>query len=286
MTSSDALESLQNTPFHPYLKKYAAPGIWRFLRHEYYWVYSKMNPYLRKIFTPYFIFHEINTLIVCLRYLSSNKEIEHIRQELHNSLLHNDIQEILTGNLDFGLILARLELRLTTHSDLFKGLAGLYDKKGIAALEIFIRDCFFKSILRYKQPDLLQTFFRHMVDLHNSISLAKNLRWQSEAEPTIIPGGTIPTDRFKKAYFRKDLTPVIKFLRFQPPVETASAAQNLETTLLSLITKDLKSWSLQRTVVGDILFYLWEQYRYSRNISMVLNTALLDDEPVRENLVA
>jgi hypothetical protein len=43
---------------------------------------------------------------------------------------------------------------------------------------------------------------------------------------------------------------------------------------------------LQRTVVGDILFYLWEQYRYTRNISLVLNTMLLDDEPVRENIVA
>ncbi len=286
MTGSDALESLHDTPFYPYLKKYAAPGIWRFLRHEYYWVYSKMNPFLRKIFSPYFIFHEINILIICLRYLSRNKDIERIRQELHNSLLHDDIQAILTGNLEFTAILSQLELRLNTYSDLFKGLAELYEKKGITGLEIFIRDCFFHSILAQKQPDQMQTFFRHMVDLHNSMSLAKNLRWQSEVEPTITPGGTIPAERFKRAYFRKDLSPVIKFLRLQVPAEVASDMQKLEITLLSLITQKLKSRSLQRTVVGDILFYLWEQYRYTRNISMVLNTTLLDDEPVRENLVA
>jgi hypothetical protein len=62
--------------------------------------------------------------------------------------------------------------------------------------------------------------------------------------------------------------------------------QKLETALLRLISGKLRRWSLQRSMVGDILFYLWEQYRYARNISMVLNTMLLDDEPVRENIVA
>ena len=73
ITSSDAVTSLQNTPFYPYLKKYAAPGIWRFLRHEHLWVYKRMNNTLRTHFEPYFIYHEINTLIVCLRYLSGSE---------------------------------------------------------------------------------------------------------------------------------------------------------------------------------------------------------------------
>src|SRR5210317_194660 len=85
IASSNVLESLQNTPFSPYLKKYAAPGIWRFLRNEHLWVYKSMNNKLRNHFESYFVYHEIRTLIVCLRYLSGN-EIDRVLQELHNSL--------------------------------------------------------------------------------------------------------------------------------------------------------------------------------------------------------
>ena len=286
ITSSDAVQSLQNTPFFPYLKKYAAPGIWRFLRNEHLWVYRRMNNKLRTHFESYFVYHEINTLLVCLRYLSSKKENEHVLQELHISLLHKDIQGILTSNLEFAAMLQVLELRLCKYSELFKGLREHYDNKGIAALEVFVRDCFFAAIFSQKQPFMLKTFFQYLVDFHNCISLAKTLRWQIEAEPIMISGGTVPEDRFKRAYFRKDLTPVLSFLHLQDTVEAVSALQKLETVLLSFITGKLKSWSFQRAVVGDILFYLWEQYRYTRNISMVLNTILLDDEPVRESIVA
>jgi hypothetical protein len=286
IASSDAVESLQNTPFYAFLKEYAAPGIWRHLRYEYFWVYKRMNNKLRKQFGPYFVYHEINTLVVCLRYLSSKKDIERVAQELHNSLLHTDIQDILTSNLDFAAKLQALESKLCIHADLFKGLLGYYEKKGIAALEIFIRDRFWTLLLSWKQPSKLKSFLQYMADFHNCISMAKTLRWQTEAEPALIPGGTVPADRFKRAYFRKDLTPVLEFLLIHDAHGTASVIEKLETALLSFISGKLRRWSLQRTVVGDLLFYLWEQYRYTRNISMVLNTVPLDDESIGESIVA
>lgn len=286
ITSNDAVESLQNTPFYAFLKKDAAPGIWRFLRQEYLWVYKRMNNKLRNHFGPYFVYHEINTLLVCLRYLSSKKEIDPVVQALHNSLLHNDIQDILTSNLDFVSILEALEFRLCAYSDLFNGLREHYEKKGIAALEVYMRDVFFASLLSWKQPSMVKGFLQYMVDFHNCISMAKTLRWQIEAEPTLISGGSMPVDRFKRAFFRKDLTPVLKYLHLKDPDGAASTIQKLETALLSFISGKLQRQALQRTVVGDVLYYLWEQYRYTRNISMVLNTMLLDDEPVRGSIVA
>ena len=286
ITSNDAVGSLQNTPFYAFLKKDAAPGIWRCLRHEYLWVYKRMNNKLRNHFEPYFVYQEINTFLVCLRYLSSRKEIEHVVQELHHSLLHNDIQDILSRNLDFVSILQALEFRLCTYSHFFNGLREHYEKKGIAALEIFMRNCFFASLLSCKQSPMVKCFLQYMVDFHNCISTAKVLRWQIEAEPPLISGGTVPVDRFTRAYFRKDLTPVLRYLHLKGADEAASTMQKLETALLSFISGKLQSWSFQRTVIGDVLFYLWEQYRYTRNISMVLNTMILDDEPVRESIVA
>jgi vacuolar-type H+-ATPase subunit C/Vma6 len=286
LSSSDAVQSLQDTPFYHYLKRHAAPGIWRFLSNEYQWVYKNMNNGLRTQFESYFVYHEINTLLACLRYLSSNEESENVLQELHKSLLHDDIQEILTGISEFTEMLQVLELRLRSYSELFNGLTHHYEKSGIAALEIFIRDGYFTSIFSKKQSSMLMIFFQYLVDYHNSISMAKAIRWKVEPEPTMISGGTVPMDRFKRAYFRKDVSPVLTFLRIQNTNEATSTIQKLETALLSFITGKLKCWSFQRTRTGDILFYLWEQYRYTRNISMVLNTSLLDDEPVRESIVA
>jgi hypothetical protein len=118
------------------------------------------------------------------------------------------------------------------------------------------------------------------------LSLAKTIRWQIEAEPSLISGGVVPLDRFKRAYFLKDMTPILRTLHLRNHKEVNATVQQLETALLNLITRKLQRKSYQRTVTGDILFYLWKQYCYTRNISMVLNTILLDDEPVRNSIVA
>lgn len=286
ITGSDAVAGLQNTVFYPLLKEYGAPGIWRFLRHEHLWVYKRMNNKLRHNFASYFLLHEINTLVLCLRYLSRKVERDRVEPALQNSLLHRDIQDILTSSLDFSALLQKLEFRLCAHDALCRGLREIYEIKGITALEVFMRDCFFAFLLSRKQPFLLQKFLQYQVDFHNCISLAKRLRWQIETDLAMVPGGTVPLDRFKKAYFRKDLAPVLQFLHLQDTDGSVSAIQRLETALLCFISKKLRGWSRQRTVAGDILYYLWEQYRYTRNISMVLHTTLLDDEPVRESIVA
>ncbi len=286
IASQDRYQNLLNTPFFPYLKKYGNPGIWNFLYNEHFWVYSRMNPYLRRTFFPYFLYHELNTLVVCLRYLERRAETESVLKELRHSLLHNDIQNILTSGLAFTGMLQRLESRLCGKSDLFTGLSEKYDKKGITGLEIYMRDCFFTFILSRKLQPMLKTFFQHLVDFHNCLSHAKTIRWQSETEPELIPGGTIPDDRFKRAYFHNEMGPVLKFLHLEDTGGTAADIQKLEISLLIFITRKLRNLSFQRTVAGDILFYLWEQFRYTRNISMVLNTALLDDVTVRKKIVA
>ena len=286
IASSDAVESLRNSAFYPYLKKYGIPGIWQFLRNEHLWVYSRMNKRLRNDFSSYFIYHEISTLLICLRFLSMMKTPERIPQELQNSLLHRDIQDILWSNLEFTAMLYKLELRLCAYSRHFAGLLSHYENKGITGLEGFIRDSFFASVFSLKLPLLLRNFYRYLIDFYNRVSVAKALRWESGAEPLIKPGGTIPTEGFNRAYIRKDIIPVLRFFRLDDPEVAASSLPKLETSLLRNITLKLKIWSYQRTTVADILFYLWEQYRYTRNISLILQTVLLDDEPVRESLVA
>ncbi len=286
ISGSDTVELLQNTPFYSFLKSAGAPGIWHFLSAEHLWVHKRMSHKLRIHFEPYFVYHEIRPLMVCLRNLSSRSDNGNALQVLQKSLLHQDIQDILTNKLDFHRLLQALESRLCSCSVLFTGLRECFEKKGMAALEVFIRNCFFASFLSRKPTPMLKSFLQYLIDYHNCLTLAKALRWQLHTEPAFINGGTVPIHRLTDAYFSGDMIPVLKLLRLRAVNVCVSSLQKLETALLSFITSKLKAWSLQRSVEGDILFYLWEQYRYARNISMVLNTILLDDEPVRESIVA
>jgi len=286
IVNSNTSKSLQNTPFFPYLKKYGGPGIWRFLEYEHLWVYGRMNPSLRKTFASYFVYHECYTLTVCLRYLVSRRGVEAVLQKLQPSLLHQEIQKTLTSGSDLTKTLQALESYLASQADQFRGLAEQHAKNGIRGVEIFLRDRLFALILVQKQPPLLKIFFQQLIDFHNCIFLDKTIRWQIKAEPVMIPGGTIPADLFKRAYFSKDLTPVVRFLRLGVHPDPNNPLPDLENALLQAITRKLKISSYQRTVIGDILFYLWEQYRYSRNISIILNTALVDDILVREQIIA
>ena len=285
VSNNDVAESLQNTPFYPYLKQYAAPGIWRFLYNEHLWIYARMNPSLRAKFTPYFIYHEINTLLVCLRDLNGRKGIESVLQQLHNSLLHEKIQKILTNNSDFNEVLEKLEFFLCSRSEHFQGLHKYFEDMGFQALELFLRNQFLEYIFHQVREPVLNTFFQDIIDFHNCMALAKNLRWQMESEPPLFAGGTIPADRFKRAFFRKDMALLLKGFHLQDQEEATNSTSELETALLHSITIKLKRRSSQGSVVGDILFYLWEQFRYCRNISMILNTLSVDDDLVRERIV-
>ena len=99
-------------------------------------------------------------------------------------------------------MLQALEVRLCRHADIFTGLSDQYAAKGMAALEILIRDRFFALLLSQKQPAILKTFLQYLIDYHNCLTLAKTLRWQIEAEPAMISGGSVPLERLKQAYFR------------------------------------------------------------------------------------
>ena len=286
VASSNPVESLQDSPFYPYLRKYAAAGIWRFLRNEHLWVYKKMNRQLRTIFSPYFAYHEISTLVKCVRHRHGKCEDKIVVQQLHNSLLHSDIQKVLVFSMNFTEMLGALESCLSLKSSIFCGLHEQYEKNGFHTLEPFLREKFLTFILLENRSPRLKTFLQYMVDFHNCISLAKNIHWQIEQEPVFINGGTLEPEKFKRTYLRKDLGAVLKSFPIACPEVYVSSGAELETKLLSLITKELRRWSYGRTVAGDILFYLWEQFRYTRNISMVFHTIQLDDEQVSKSIIA
>jgi hypothetical protein len=285
LASERPTELLQDTVFYPYLRKFGAAGIWLSLHQEHIWIYKRMNNMLRNVFEPYFIHRETATLIKTVRYLHSIFDERTIAQQLENSLLDSNIQKILTSGEDFNTILHALEAHFASQSNCFEGLYDYYEKNGLRGLEIFLREKFINLILLQCKAPQLRTFFTYLIDFHNCMTLAKYIRWEITDKHVCLDGGTIGPEKFRQAYLRKQPEDVLKIFSIRGAVEEVTSFVQLENTLLSLITRVLRRWARQKTTVGEILYYLWEQYRYARNISMVINTARLKDGMAEEGLL-
>lgn len=288
LSSSNVVERLQHTPYYPYLLEHGSVGVYRFLQHEHLWVYKRMNRMLRLRFEAYFSWHELNTLVLCLRFLAGTAGTEEtfpLQSLLQHSLLHDAIQNILAGSHNFAVTIQQLETFLASCTPAYVGLQAGYEKGGMQGLEVLLRNRFLDSVFSRKLPLLLKTFFRFLVDFHNTISLVKSIRWQIESELQLLPGGLVPLKRFRKAYRLRDLGPLLHPLRLLKNGGETPAGPGLETQLLKSIGSSLKKYSLQSTETGVILFYLWEQYRSSRNVSLVLNAASTGAKRLQESLV-
>jgi len=279
-------ELLQDTALYSYLSNYGADGVWQFLRLEHKWIYKRMNNRLRIIFEPYFIFQEISSLMRTIRHIQAKHDEKVIMRQLEDSLLGIAIQEILSSGQDFHKTLHALEAYFTSKTNRFCGLSGQYEKNGLRGLEMFLREKFVALIMHQCNSPLLKTFFSYMIAFYNCMELAKSQRWEVAEEHVYLDGGTIRPEKFRRAHFKKNPDVVLKIFPIPGAAEESTSVIQLEKTLLCLITRVLRRWASQRTTVGEILFYLWEQYRYARNISMVVCTLQLKDEMVREGIIA
>ena len=285
LSRTDLQELLQDTPLYPYLSEYGNVGAWRYLNYEHQWVYVRMNPALRKLFAPYFIFRQIESLLVSLRYLHRKGSLDEIKLQVNSSLLNNDLQAVLTSGMDFTEIIRELEIQLVSISKNFEGLSNKYMENGFPELEMFLKEVFFAHIASLQADQLLAAFFKRLIDHHNSLILAKTLHWKQKEIPRFLVGGTHAVELFEKAFFKNDLRPIFKLFRLDDLQNIQSSVSVMETALLKNITTMLKTWARFRSATAYILYYLWEQFRYTRNISMLLHTVMLDDELVAEHII-
>jgi len=285
LSRTDLQELLKDTPLYPHLSEYGNVGAWRHLDHEHHWVYVRMNPALRKLFTPYFIFRQMEGLLVALRYLHKKGPLDEIKQQIFSSLLNNDLREVLTSGDDFNEIIRQLERQLVSISKNFEGLSNQFKENGIHGLEMFIKENLLVHISSLKSDHTIAAFFLQVIDFHNSLILAKSLHWKQKVMPHFLVGGSHAVGFFEKAFSRKDLRPVFKLFRLDWQQDKQYSVSFMEFALLKNITATLKKWSRLRTDTAYILYYLWEQFRYTRNISMLLHTVMLDDDLVAEQII-
>ena len=283
--SSDLPKLLQDSPANQYLAEYNNLGVWRYLNHEYQWVFRRMNPSLRKTFGPYFVFQQMESLLVALRYLYKKGSSEELALLLNSTLLNHDVQEILLSKEEFSLILRKLEKELVRISKNFEGLSIRYRENGFADLEMSLKEDLFVHVSNMRTNKFLTAFFEKLIDNHNYIILAKSIRWKVKEKPCFLADGNLAIDLFEKSFAKQSLLHLARNFHLNVLQDAQPSVSAIETALLKNITGTLKTWSRFRSATAYILFYLWEQFRYTRNMSMLLHTAMVDDELVAEHII-
>ena len=123
------IEFLASTQYQGFVRERSAEGMWRALLLEYGWVFGQMEEEVRKIFAPYFLYTELRTVFICLRYLHGDKT-QKAGEILGESLLADSIKNILRDG-ETSVAVEKLERQFCRLSPEFAGLAAKYEEKGL-----------------------------------------------------------------------------------------------------------------------------------------------------------
>jgi len=163
---------------------------WQAAAAERRWLYLQMDQALREALVPMFCYFELDNLVLCLRFLEANHS-SGIASILSESLLSRRLKrmiELLYTGKDF---VGRVEnfLRDTTFE--VKGLVEAYREGGVRLGEEFLRRRFFEQVLAACSHPAMTDFFRRIIDIQNTMIMAKCLRWKIREEPGFIAGGYV-----------------------------------------------------------------------------------------------
>jgi vacuolar-type H+-ATPase subunit C/Vma6 len=229
--------------------------IWRRLLKEYRWIYIQMNETLRNIFQRFFIYFELRTIFMCLRYKKG--EYEKIEELLYFSLLSDDLKKLLVGS-DIMTAIGGVEGAFLSISDRFVGLKETFIKDGLRGLEQELTDVYLENTIDLKPHHTIKDFFRYIIDSRNIIAVYKHIRWQMHDYPSFINGGSIKEARLRRIFERQDISEITTLVQKLTGIITD--AGNIENSLLKRTTRFLRKTARDPLCIGVILDHLWRCY--------------------------
>lgn len=230
--------------------------IWRHLLKEYRWTYIQMNGVLRNIFRRFFIYSELKTVFMCLRYRKG--EYEKIEELLFFSLLSDDLKELLRGDLDMMTAIKGIEGAFLSVSDRFGGLREIFMKDGLKGFEQALTNVYLENTIDSKLHRTIRDFFPYVIDSRNIIAVYKHIRWQMHDYPLFINGGGVKEARLKRIFERQDISGIATLVQKLSGIITD--AKNIENSLLKGITRFLRKTARDPLCIGVILDHLWRCY--------------------------
>lgn len=277
-------ELLKGSPVSPFVETDPHAGPWDFLQSEHRWVYSRLNRSLENSLRPYFHYHELKTIILCLRHRAAGHTLENLREHLAMSLLHPAVKQLLADkDAAFPDILSGIYAGLTdddpdsgTVYTSCNGLTG-------PGYEVQLRHCFFKHLGRRLMPAALQLFFRLTNDKYNIMSLAKSLHWQTIKPLPASGDGSAEPGNDPVSNARRKLALLCR--RVLGPGRTIPGSLTaLENALDTSLHRQLRRRCFPASETDAILFYLWDICRYAKKMGIVLSAGIVGRETAAREL--
>lgn len=278
------LDYLASPQYRGFIRERTAEGMWRALLQEHGWVYRQMDQSTRKAFAPYFLYAELRTIFICLRYLEGDRA-QKAGEVLSVSLLSNGMKDLLhTGGVHNSL--AGLEQLFKTWSPVESALPELYEQKGLRDVERSITDRYLSFVLRRPLLPVLRELFIRIIDSRNILALYKSLRTQTTGKDIFIAGGTLQVERLRDILERGDLLAVAGLIRQAAGIAVSSPdPTQVEVALYRGITRFLRDAGRDPLDAALLLDYLWRGSLEVMNLSLLIAGKDLEREEIAAELV-
>ena len=266
--------------------EYAKECVWKRMLKEFRWVYFQMNRGLQNIFYPFFAYAEIKTIVLCLRHKVEKESKTETADILSFSLLSRELKEVLEKEGDIPFILEEFDKKFLSSMDRAAGLNEIFVKEGLKGVEEKIVNDFITQISASDLHPVLHNFFIFLIDVRNIMTLYKYERWDLKSDPLFIHGGSISDSVLRRAVQDSGIPPIIRLVHQRTGIRVQEpGASEIENTLLTGLTKYLRSKAREGSGEGLILDYLWKVYIEARNFSILLHCRDFENVQLRKELV-
>lgn len=284
--SPHPLDDLRATPYRDFLDESSPEGIWRWLTEEFQWVYRTVNREVQSVFSPFFLYYEIErTLLPGFRYRVRMDTAEGFERMLSTSLLSKKMKKALKKETPAD-ILSGIEEQFHLLSDTFSGLKQWFFTNGLMTFEQRFMAVYLEYTVQSDLHPVLERFFRYIIDVRNSITLYKHLRWGIATSPLFVSGGRLSEKKLNAVFHKQDISGldicIVKLTGLK--TEDIDLAV-IEVLLLSRLLKDIQRSGRDPLGLEQILDYLWRCYIQALNLGIILFGREIEKEMVARELI-
>ncbi len=260
--------------------------VWMKALKEIQWVYSQMNSGLRETFSPFFLYHEIDTIHLCMRFRLSKAAESKIEGLLSYGLLSETVRQAILRAGDIQSLLEIIESLFVPFSDSFRGIKEFYSNKNSKDVEQRFITCYLEHAVSSKVHPLIKRLFMYLIDMRNLMALYKHLRWGIYKPPDYVRGGSLARREINEVFAARDISDMDRLVHKVTSLgNEASAMSGPENCLLRGLTKLLRRSGRVDSDVGFILYYLWRCHVQARNTSLLLSVKELEREKLTGELI-
>lgn len=277
---------LSSSRYQGFVKERTPERIWQNLVQEYRWIYLQMNEQLRRIFRPFFLYSELRTLFICLRY-AKDGNAGSTAEILEKSLLSEDIKTALSTAQETETAVQGIEKIFASFSGRFSGLADQFATSGLRGVEQKVIGAYLTAVMEMKQlHPVMRVFFGRLIDARNILAMYKFLKLEQQKRPLLLPGGTIAEAHIHAVISREEFQGISALVRELTGIRIERTDHSkLEVALYRGLTVFLKKEGREPFGPAPILDYLWRCSVEVMNLSMLSSGKDLERELVSAELV-